>query len=65
MTLYVCQSETPIDQGQACNSWVEQPSSTLPPLTWEQADAIAPAIIYAFAGVFALKIVLKMMEKLT
>lgn len=64
MTSYVCEQLTATTP-QTCESWVEQPSSTLPPLTWEQADAIAPAIIYAFAGVFALKIVLKMMEKLT
>ena len=53
MTLYVCQSETPMAQGQACNSWVEQ-VSTLEQfaITKEQAYTLCAEIALLFAVVF-------------
>lgn len=50
MSLYVCQSEQPLTQGQACETWVEyQP--LLPPLTLAEGNAIGLAIMLVFAVV--------------
>ena len=56
MTLYVCQSDTPLAQGQACNSWVVQ-ETPLDQLAITKADATticgSIALMFVFAFIFS------------